>query len=40
VLLGGSTFEITVKAVIGVLIIAFALLELSSRFQRVALPPR
>ena len=38
---GGSTFEITaVKAVIGALIILFALLELSARFQSLALPPR
>lgn len=39
--LGGSTFEITtIKAVIGTLIVAFALLELSPRFQALALPPR
>lgn len=39
--LGGSMFEITaVKAVIGTLIVAFALLELWPRFQALALPPR
>lgn len=39
--LGGSTFEITmIKAVIGSLIVAFALLELSPRFQSLAFPPR
>ena len=39
--LGESTFEITaVKAVIGVLIVAFALLELWPRFQALAFPPR
>ncbi|MGH8490132.1 MAG: TSUP family transporter [Gammaproteobacteria bacterium] len=39
--LGGGMHEITVvKAVIGVLIIAFALLELSPRFQALVLPPR
>lgn len=39
--LGGSTFEITVlKAVIGTLIVVFALLEMSPRFQALALPPR
>jgi hypothetical protein len=38
--LGGSTFEITViKAVIGTLIVLFALLELSPRFQALAFPP-
>ena len=38
--LGGSTFEITmIKAVIGSLIVAFALLELSPRFQALAFPP-
>lgn len=38
--LGGSTFEITViKAVIGTLIVVFALLELSPRFQALAFPP-
>ena len=38
--LGGSTFEITmIKAVIGTLIVAFALLELSPRFQALAFPP-
>lgn len=38
---GGSTFEITmIKAVIGSLIVAFALLELSPRFQALAFPPR
>ncbi len=37
--LGGSTFEITmIKAVIGTLIVAFALLELSPRFQALAFP--
>ena len=37
---GGSTFEITaVKAVIGALIVLFALLELWPRFQALALPP-
>ena len=37
---GGSAFEITmIKAVIGSLIMAFALLELSSRFQALELPP-
>ncbi len=36
-----STFEVTaVKAVIGFLIVVFALLELSSRFQKLALPRR
>jgi len=39
--LDGSTFEVTVvKAVIGILVIAFALLELSPRFQALAFPPR
>lgn len=39
--LGSSTFDVTaVKAVIGTLIVLFALLELSSRFQALALPPR
>ncbi len=39
--IGGSTFEITmIKAVIGSLIVAFALLEVSSRFQALAFPPR
>jgi uncharacterized membrane protein YfcA len=39
--LGESRFEITaVKAVIGVLIIAFSLLELWPRFQALAFPPR
>ncbi len=39
--LNGSTFEITVvKAVIGVLIIAFSLLELWPRFQALAFPSR
>jgi hypothetical protein len=39
--LGEGMHEITlVKAVIGVLIIAFALLELSTRFQALALPSR
>ena len=39
--LGESTFEITaVKAVIGALIILFALLELWPRFQALAFPPR
>ena len=39
--IGGSTFEVTVvKAVIGALIIVFALLELSPRFQALAMPPR
>lgn len=38
--LAGSIFEITiVKAVIGILIIAFALLELWPRFQALAFPP-
>lgn len=38
---GGSTFEITViKAVIGILIAAFALLELWPWFQALAFPPR
>ena len=38
---GGSSFEITViKAVIGLLIVAFSLLELSPRFQALAFPPR
>lgn len=38
--LGGSTFEITViKAVIGTLIVVFALLEMSPRFQTLAFPP-
>lgn len=37
--LGGSTFEITViKAVIGTLIVVFALLEMSPRFQALAFP--
>lgn len=36
----GSTFEITmIKAVIGALIVAFALLELSPRFQALAFQP-
>jgi uncharacterized membrane protein YfcA len=39
--LSGSMFEITVvKAVIGTLIVLFALLEFSPRFQELALPPR
>jgi uncharacterized membrane protein YfcA len=39
--LAGEMHEITVvKAVIGVLIVTFALLELSPRFQALALPPR
>jgi uncharacterized protein len=39
--LGGSTFEITmIKAVIGTLIMVFALLELWPRFQALAFPPR
>lgn len=39
--IGGSTFEITaVKAVIGVLIVIFVLLELWPRFHSLALPPR
>lgn len=39
--LGGSKFEVTVvKAVIGALIVAFALLELSARFQALSFPPR
>ena len=39
--LGGSKFEVTVvKAVIGVLIMAFALLELSARSQALVFPPR
>jgi uncharacterized membrane protein YfcA len=39
--LAGETHAITVvKAVIGLLIIVFALLELSPRFQELALPPR
>ncbi|OGB27250.1 MAG: hypothetical protein A3I66_10045 [Burkholderiales bacterium RIFCSPLOWO2_02_FULL_57_36] len=38
---GGSTFDITaVKAVIGTLIVLFALLELWPRFQALALPAR
>jgi len=38
---GGASFEITaVKAVIGAVIIVFALLELWPRFQTLALPPR
>lgn len=39
--LGGRLFEITlVKALIGLLIAVFAILELSSRFQALAFPPR
>jgi uncharacterized membrane protein YfcA len=39
--LGGSAFEITmIKAVIGTLIMVFALLELWPRFQALAFPPR
>ena len=39
--LGGATFEVTAaKAVIGLLIIVFALLELWPRFQGLAFPPR
>ena len=39
--LGGSAFEITmIKAVIGTLIVVFALLELWPRFQTLAFPPR
>jgi uncharacterized protein len=39
--LGGSTFSITaVKLVIGALIVAFALLELSARFQALSFAPR
>lgn len=38
--LGGSTFEISaIKAVIGTLIVVFAMLELSPRFQALAFPP-
>jgi len=38
---GGLTFEITIiKAVIGTLIMMFALLELWPRFQALAFPPR
>ena len=38
--LGGSTFEITIiKAVIGTLVMVFALLELWPRFQELAFPP-
>jgi uncharacterized protein len=38
---GGSVFDITiVKAVIGVLIVVFALLELWPRFQSLAFAPR
>jgi uncharacterized protein len=40
-MLGGSTFEITmIKAVIGILIVVFALLELWPRFQAMAFPSR
>lgn len=39
--LGGHSFEITpVKALIGLLIAVFAILELSSRFRALAFPPR
>ncbi len=39
--LGTSTFEVTgVKSVVGFLIVLFALLELSPRFQSLALPRR
>lgn len=39
--LGARQFEVTpVKALIGVLIAVFAMLELSSRFQALAFPPR
>lgn len=39
--LGGTTLEVTpVKAVIGSLIVVFALLELWPRFQALAFPPR
>ena len=39
--LGGTMHDITaVKVVIGLLIAVFALLELSPRFQKLALPPR
>ena len=39
--LGGSIFEVTVvKAVIGLVIVVFALLELWPRFQALAFPPR
>jgi uncharacterized membrane protein YfcA len=39
--IGATNLEITpVKAVIGVLIVIFALLELSPRFQALAFPPR
>jgi uncharacterized membrane protein YfcA len=39
--LAGTDFEVTaVKAVIGSLIVLFALLELSPRFQALAFPPR
>ena len=39
--LGGSTYEITIiKAVIGTLIMVFALLEMWPRFQELAFPPR
>ncbi len=39
--LGGSTCEVTIiKAVIGTLIIVFALLELWPRFQTLTFPPR
>jgi uncharacterized protein len=39
--IGGSMFEITIiKAVIGTLIMVFALLEMWPRFQELAFPPR
>lgn len=39
--LGGALHEVTpVKAVIGLLIVAFSLLELSSRFETWSVPPR
>ena len=40
-LLAGTRYEITpIKALIGALIVVFALLELSPRFQALAFPPR
>lgn len=39
--LGGGIYQVTpIKAIIGALIIAFALLEFSTRFQRLAIPVR
>jgi hypothetical protein len=38
--LGGRAFQVTVKAVIGVLIVVFGWLEASRRLEQLTLPPR